>query len=198
MPSIKAVIFDLNGVFIQSPLLSKRFESDFKVPTDKFLPVLSNIMDKVRQPGAGDLFDYWAQYFKEWNVPLDKQGFYDYWFKAETENKEMTSYARHLKQDGWRLFILSNNFKERADYYRKSFPFLNELFEESCFSFETGFVKPDERCFTSILQKYRIQPTSCFYFDDSEKNIAVANKLSIHAYKFEGLEQVKMILSKVN
>jgi FMN phosphatase YigB (HAD superfamily) len=44
---IKATIFDLNGIFLQSPKLSDRFEKDFGVPVATFLPKLSEIMDKV-------------------------------------------------------------------------------------------------------------------------------------------------------
>jgi beta-phosphoglucomutase-like phosphatase (HAD superfamily) len=43
---IKAIIFDLNGVFIHSPKLSERFEKDFGVPTAQFLPKLGKIMDE--------------------------------------------------------------------------------------------------------------------------------------------------------
>lgn len=50
---MKAAIFDLNGIFLQSPKLSDRFEKDFGVATSVFLPKLSEIMDRVRQPNAG-------------------------------------------------------------------------------------------------------------------------------------------------
>lgn len=54
----REAIFDLNGVFIKSPSLSKRFEHDFGILTKQFLPALSDIMTIVRQPGAGDIYEY--------------------------------------------------------------------------------------------------------------------------------------------
>ena len=56
---IKAIIFDLNGIFIQSPKLSDRFAKDFGISSEVFLPKLSEIMNKVRQPSAGSSFIYW-------------------------------------------------------------------------------------------------------------------------------------------
>ena len=72
---LKAAIFDLNGIFLQSPKLSDRFEKDFGVPVAVFLPKLSEIMDKVRQPNAGRAFDYWQPALKEWKVNFSEQEF---------------------------------------------------------------------------------------------------------------------------
>ncbi|OGY67859.1 MAG: hypothetical protein A3I24_02055 [Candidatus Harrisonbacteria bacterium RIFCSPLOWO2_02_FULL_41_13b] len=52
----KAVIFDLNGVFVQSPKLSERFRDELGVSTEEFLPVLKEVMAKVRMPNAGSSY----------------------------------------------------------------------------------------------------------------------------------------------
>ncbi|MCX6815479.1 MAG: hypothetical protein NT120_01325 [Candidatus Aenigmarchaeota archaeon] len=148
---IKAVIFDLNGVFIQSPLLSDRFSEKFNVSEKKFLPVLKEIMVKVRKPNAGDAFDLWKPHLNEWKVYLSREQFFDFWFSAEKEVSEMIALAKKLKAGKLRLFILSNNFAERAAYYKKKFRFLGELFEKVSYSWETGFVKPDRSAFENIL-----------------------------------------------
>ena len=41
---IKAIIFDLNGVFIESEPLSRRFEERYGVPNEEFVAVLKEIM----------------------------------------------------------------------------------------------------------------------------------------------------------
>lgn len=193
---IKAVIFDLNGVFIQSPKLSDRFKNDFGVDTEKFLPVLKEIMDKIRRPGAGDMYDYWQPYFKEWNVELSREEFFDYWFKAEKENKEMTDLTRSLRKRGLAIFILSNNFKERAGYYKNNFPFLMEIFNKVYYSWQTGFVKPSRECFELMIKENGLNPQECLYFDDSEKNVEIAKGLGMKAYIFEGREQVENLINE--
>src|SRR5581483_750776 len=105
---LKAAIFDLNGIFLQSPKLSERFEKDFGVPVTTFLPKLSVIMDEARKPGAGNSFKFWAPALKEWGVKLSEQEFWGYWFKAEKVSDRMVSFAKELRSKGIKVFILSN------------------------------------------------------------------------------------------
>lgn len=79
----RAVILDLNGVFLVSPKLSDRVVKDFGVPTSAFLPKLFEIMDKVRRPGAAPTFTYWKPALAEWGIKLSEQEWWNYWFKAE-------------------------------------------------------------------------------------------------------------------
>jgi HAD superfamily hydrolase (TIGR01509 family) len=195
---IKAVIFDLNGVFIQSKMLSERFAKDFNIPAEKFLPALKEIMAEVRQPNANGLYSYWQPYFAEWNLTLSEQEFYDYWFKAETDIPEMLAIAQKLKDEGLKIFILSNNLRERTKYYEETFSFLKTLPEKVYYSWQTGFVKPDERAYQLILTENNLRAHECLYFDDSAKNVEVANKLGIKSYKFEELEKLKEQLLKNN
>src|SRR5271170_2630062 len=97
---IRAGIFDLNGIFLQSPKLSDRFEKDFGVPVATFLRKLSEIMDKVRQPNAGEAFQYWLPILREWNVNLSEQEFWDYWFKGEIQSEAMIAFAKELRSKG--------------------------------------------------------------------------------------------------
>lgn len=182
---IKAVIFDLNGVFIISPKLSERFEQDFNVPLDEFLPALKEIMDKVRLPGAEDLYDLWKPYFVKWNISLNEEEFLNYWFSAEKENTELTDLAKKLKAKGIQIIILSNNFRERAGYYEENFSFLKELFDGVYYSWQTGIVKPDVKAFDNILTKHNLKPEEVLYFDDSDKNIKVAETLGVESHIFD-------------
>jgi HAD superfamily hydrolase (TIGR01509 family) len=180
----KAIIFDLNGVFIISPRLSDRFKDDFSVPTSEFLPVLTEIMDKVRRPKASNIYDLWVPYLAKWNIKLSKNEFLDYWFNVERKNVDLTDLIRKLKGKGIKIIILSNNFKERTDYYNKTFPFINELFDGIYYSWQTGFVKPDIRAFEVILKNNDLKPEDCLYFDDTEKNISLANSIGIKSHIF--------------
>jgi glucose-1-phosphatase len=180
---IKAVIFDLNGIFIQSPKLSSRFEWDFNVPINDFLPKLSEIMDKVRQPNAGPSFDYWSPVLKEWNINLSEKEFWDYWFKSETVSEPMIEFAKGLKSKSVRVFILSNNFKERAEYYAQ-YPWMQDVIDQPYFSWQTGLVKPNPEAWMKILADHNLKPEECLYFDDQEKNVAAATSTGITSYMF--------------
>lgn len=181
----KTIIFDLNGVFIVTPRLSDRFLNDFGVPIDEFMPALQEIMDKVRRPNAVSSYSLWAPYLKKWGISFSESEFLDYWFSGELkENADLVNIARELKSQGYKLIIMSNNFRERAEYYTKHFKFMSELFEKVYYSWQTGFVKPDVRAFQQIFTDFNLQPSDCIYFDDSDKNIQLAESLGVQSYIF--------------
>ena len=195
---VKAVIFDLNGVFIQSPKLSDRFQERFGIPASDFLLVLKEIMARVRTPGAGDAFAYWQPYLKVWSIELTKGEFFNFWFSAEKEVPEMVELARNLKNRGVKVFILSNNFVERAAYYDANFPFLREVADTVYYSWQTGFVKPNPEAYRKILSDNNLKPEECVYFDDAQENIDAAKSLGIASFRYQGSgetkERVKQLL----
>lgn len=192
---IKAIIFDLNGVFIQSPKLSDRFTARFGLSEKDFLSALNEIMAKVRLPNAGDAFLYWRPYLQKWGVNLSKDDFFDFWFTAEKEVPEMITFARELKNKGLKIFILSNNFIERATYYDKNFPFLQEITDKIYYSWQTGFIKPIPGAYKKILNENSLKPEECIYFDDVKENVETAKGLGIPSYIFEGVGAVKNIIT---
>ena len=191
---IKAIIFDLNGVFVKSPRLSDRFEKDFGISKDIFMPALQEAMAEVRLPNAKDYFEYWKPYFKEWNLSLTREEFLNYWFGSETLDDEMVKFAKELKEKGIKIFILSNNLRERSAYYKEHFKVLDKIFDKMYFSWQTGFIKPDIRAYKNLLEENNLKPEECVYFDDSEKNIETARSLGIESHLFEGLESLKTLL----
>ena len=194
----KAIIFDLNGVFIKSPKLSDRFRDDFNVPEKEFMPALLEIMQKVRRPGSMDVFLLWRPYLKKWEIDFSKDQFFDYWFGKEGVDETLFEFALELKKMGYKIFILSNNFIERAKYYEKEFPELFDkmgIFDRVYYSWQTGFVKPDKRAFELLLKENDLNPTECLYFDDSLRNIESAAELGIESYLFDGIEDIKTKLN---
>lgn len=194
---IKAVIFDLNGVFIQSPKLTDRLREEFGVPDENCLPILKEVMARIRKPGAGDTFGYWRPHLEEWGIDMTKEEFFDFWFGAEKEVPELIDVANRVKNKGAKLFVLSNNFVERSEYYKKNFSFLN-IFDKVYYSWQTGFVKPDPRSFENLLSENDLRPEECIYFDDSEENVRVAKDLGMNAFLFDGVEGLNRVLIEHN
>ena len=184
---IKAVIFDLNGVFIESEMFSDRFERDHGVPSKEVVNALKEIMPKVRQPKAPSCYSLWEPHLNRWKTELNEEKFFDYWFSGENLVSEMLKYAQALIKNGLKVFLLSNNFKERTTYYREHFPKLFRTVDKAYFSWETGFVKPDRKAYLSICKENKLQPEECVYFDDSEQNVGVARSLGMHAEQWQGL-----------
>ena len=192
---IKAVIFDLNGIFLQSPKLSDRFSKDFGISTSLFLPKLSEIMEKVRKPNAEPAYKYWKEVLKEWKLEISESDFWKYWFGAEIQSEKMIAFAKYLKAKGIKVYILSNNFKERANYYDQ-YPWIHEVVDKVYFSWQTGFVKPDVRAWELILNENNLKGEECIYFDDQEKNIKSAESVGIKSFQFINEEELEKVVNE--
>ncbi len=194
---IKAVIFDLNGIFLQSPKLSDRFEKDFHIDAEIFKIKLNEIMEAVRKPKARPTFEYWKPFFEELNLKFSESEFWDYWFKSEIPSEQMIQYASKLRSSGIKVFILSNNFKERSEYYN-NYQWIHESADKVYFSWKTGFIKPDTRAWQLILSENNLNPEDCIYFDDQEKNLLAASEVGIKSYLFTDEVELELIISENN
>jgi putative hydrolase of the HAD superfamily len=153
-------------------------------------------MDKVRQPNAGNAFGYWQPVLKEWNVNLSEQKFWDYWFKGEVQSEFMIKFARELRGRGIKIIVLSNNFKERAEYYGH-YPWMRDAVDKIYFSWQTGFIKPDPRAWELVLKENDLKPEECIYFDDQDKNIKAAESVGIKSFKFTNEVELELTLRKL-
>jgi len=190
---IKSVIFDLNGIFIQSPKLSERFETDFNIPVSEFIPHLSEIMSRVRQPHAGPAFQYWKPILEKWKLNLSEQEFWDYWFSAEIVSEKMVTFSKELRAQGIKVFILSNNFKERAEYYGH-YPWMVDAIDKVYFSWQTGYIKPDTNAWLQILSENKLRAGECLYFDDQDKNLQAAESLGIRSFMFTNEAELQKVV----
>lgn len=193
---IKAIVFDLNGVFIKGPRLSQVFCDKFGVPIEEFMLALNETMAKIRLPRAGDFFICWQPYFQKWGLNLTKDDFCSLWFGSEKEVPELVELARQLKKGGLKVIIHSNNFAERSAYYQENFPFIKEVFDKVYYSWQTGFIKPDPRGYQKILTDNGLEPQECLYFDDKEENVREAQALGLNSFVFADVDDLKIILGK--
>lgn len=194
MNDIKAVIFDLNGVFLKSESLSRRLADKTGKDAEAIYEVMRPILKEVRNPERrGE--EVWKPLLDLLRMSLPE--FFDFYFSGETIDEEMLKFARDLKNRGLRIFILSNNFRERTEYYRKNFPQLFEVADKVYFSWETGFVKPDPAAYKNLLTENDLQGEECIYTDDSQENLEVAGTMGIRGIKYESGEQVILEINKL-
>lgn len=187
----KAVIFDLNGVFLQSEYLSNRFSAKYGIPEEEFMVALKDVMGQVRKPKAPPAYTLWNPYFEKWNLNISENEFWQFWFSGEKLDDKLVEYSKKLKSKGIKVFILSNNFKERTEYYRRHFPEIFSVVDKAYFSWETGFVKPSIGSLQLLLTQNRLQPSDCIYFDDSDKNLEVARSVGIRSEMWVDLPTAK-------
>ena len=192
---IKAIVFDLNGVFLQSEYLTKRIEEEFGIPSDKSLPVLKESLNETRLNSKVGIFEYWVKLFKKHNIEITEDKFLSFWFSGESLVNDFVSLSRKIRERGLSVYIFSNNFKERTEYYRKNFKEIFDNVDNSFFSWETGYVKSDLKAYKNLLSIIKLEPEEIIYFDDSENNIQLAKSLGINAYIYEDFEGTYRVLT---
>ena len=89
----------------------------------------------------------------------------------------MVHRVRVLKDDGYKLGILTNNVKEFGPYWRATIPC--ELFDVIVDSCEEGIVKPDPEIYRRTLARLDVDPHACVFLDDSAANCDAAAALGM-------------------
>lgn len=91
------------------------------------------------------------------------------------------AFIKECKKQGLDVYMISNWDKESFPLLQKRYPELFSLFDGIIISGDVMTVKPEEKIYQLILEKYNINPRTCFFFDDQKENINAARKLGINA-----------------
>lgn len=95
------------------------------------------------------------------------------------------SLLNELRKEGYSLYYLSNwdRWSSRELIRNGKMDFL-KLFDGGIFSCDVGCMKPDEKIYKCLFNKYNIDPNRAIFFDDRKENIDAANKLGIKGILF--------------
>lgn len=92
--------------------------------------------------------------------------------------------VRFLKMRGLKLYYLSNYSEHLYKKTRQHMGFLEE-FDGGLFSYEVLSIKPEEKIYRLLLDKYSIVPEKAIFFDDRQVNTEAASRLGIKGVVFE-------------
>lgn len=96
------------------------------------------------------------------------------------EIKENTDWLRSLKSEGYGIYGLTNWSAETLPEVTGRFDFFR-LFDGIVVSGEERLLKPDERIYRVLLDRYGLKPQECLFIDDNPHNIATARSLGMEA-----------------
>jgi haloacid dehalogenase superfamily, subfamily IA, variant 3 with third motif having DD or ED len=90
-----------------------------------------------------------------------------------------------LKKVGYRLYYLSNFPADIFDEVKRSYPFF-KYFDGGIISAIVRYSKPNPEIFRLLLEKYGLNPSECFFIDDHEENILVAESIGMKGFCTSG------------
>lgn len=197
---IKNIVFDLGRVLIDWE--AKKYIKSFGYD-DETVEYLNKVVfcgeewldcDKGKYERNTDLVEMLSKKYPEHAEKIAKILTKD-WVKILKLKEDSSEYLINLKQQGFKIYILSNLSKESYDHNSK-YEFFKYI-DGGIYSFESKKIKPDHRIYIELLEKYNLVPEETIFIDDIEENVNIANNLKINGIIFNNLEQVKKDVERV-
>ena len=114
--------------------------------------------------------------------------FKEIYFEALNPNPQMIELMRELKDEGYRMAMLTNNVQEWEPLWRSMLP-VDEIFETVVDSGFVGCRKPESKIYRLTLERIGMPAEACLFVDDVEVNCEGARKAGMTAVHFQDNEQ---------
>ena len=117
------------------------------------------------------------------------------WVQIHSLKEETARYLAELKTRGYRIYLLSNLSKESYDYISQ-YTFFT-LIDGGVFSYQEHICKPDAGIYEILLSRYGLCAGETVFLDDSEANIAAAERCGMHGIVFASFNQANLQLEQL-
>lgn len=102
-----------------------------------------------------------------------------------------------LKNKGYALYLLSNFSTDGIEILFKRYDFF-ELFDGAVISSKEKLVKPEEKIYQVLLDRYSLNPSESVFIDDLLANVNTAKRLSMHSIYLPYQTDLRNELIKMN
>lgn len=194
-PAVKAVIFDMGGVILPSPLPTiATVEQEYGLPVgtinDQLIKTYSN--DEGLW-GALELGKFTVQEFQEkiTTTPLQPDVIQALFSNFHTSYAqpfpEMIDVIKCLQSEGILVGLLTNNWF--VDKNNTFLPVDQSLFDGIVESARVGCRKPGKKIFGVMLKSLGIEAEEAVFLDDMRVNVEAARSLGLQAIKVDNSKQ---------
>ncbi len=181
MISIKNIIFDLGGVLLRKKPVSVLDDLDIDNETYN---ELKRFFDNWNDLDLGNIT--LEKKYLECNFPKEYDSLYKEYlvnfYKYRKINKDLIKCIELLKNNNYKVYVLSDNVKGCFDFYKNN-PLFKDL-DGWVLSCDYHEVKETGKLFDILLNNYGLESHECYFIDDSEINVKEAGKRGIKGYIF--------------
>jgi putative hydrolase of the HAD superfamily len=119
---------------------------------------------------------------------VDLSAFADTLWKGLHPNEPMIAFMASLRDDGYRMALLTNNVREWELRWRALAP-VDEIFELVIDSAFVGMRKPDPEIYELCLERLEVAAGECLFVDDREDNCEGARAVGMRVVRYLDFEQ---------
>ena len=105
--------------------------------------------------------------------------FFENWLDIFEPIQKNINIMKNLKQNGYKVFALSNFIKEAYEFVIKKFDFFS-LFDGQVISWKEKVIKPDMEIYKIILDRYNLPSRKCVFLDDHSSFLVSAQQLGMY------------------
>jgi 2-haloacid dehalogenase len=183
---VKAVVFDLGGVLIDwDPRYLYRKLLDDEAAVEEFLATVCTPEWNAEQDRGRPFAEGVAELVERHPVHAAAiTAYHERWTEMlGGDIGGSVELLAELRETGVPVYALTNWSAETFGVARERFGFL-EWFDGVLVSGEERMIKPDPAIFRLLLDRFGLDPEATFYVDDSEQNVAAADRLGFDAVRF--------------
>ncbi len=197
---LEAVIFDLGGVVMDSPLHAiARYEADRAIEHN----AINHSIVAAGEAGAwsrlerGELdvesfYDPFEADCRAAGLDVDGRRVMEYIATARNPRPEMLRAIERIRAQGLRVAALTNNWPNDGENP------LRERFHVFIESSVVGLRKPDPRIYELVCRELEVAPPASAFLDDIGRNLKSARALGMHTIKVDeplpALEELEKLL----
>lgn len=115
------------------------------------------------------------------------------WNDIFRENREVSGLIRRLRQNGYRLILVSNTNKLHFDHIARRYPVMKQ-FHHHVLSYKLKTRKPEKKMYRHALRVSRAAKHEIFYADDRMDFTDAAAKHGVHVHTFTQASLLKRAL----
>jgi len=189
---IKAIIFDVDGVIINTGFFTKRLESDFNIPVEKTRSFFKGRFQEC-QLGKADLKEELQKVVSDWGWTKSVDDLLDYWFEDSKNNVNqiLVNEIKDYRQNEIKCYLGTNQEEYRSEYLKNTIGLKNVL-DGFFVSSEIGFRKPAKEFFESISKELSdLNKTEVLFWDSDEEIVEAAKEFGFNAELYVGYDDFK-------
>ena len=185
MDSLKAILFDADGVFQRPPpdLAARLALATGLAPSlaDRFILDLF-AAEALAETGTEDFFACAQRVLARWELSLSNHRLGELWHEIEVD-KPVLALVADLRGRGIYCALASNQQSHRAHFMSEHLGYA-ALFDAEFYSCHLGHMKPAAAYFEAVIQALRLTPQQILFIDDRAENVEAASRVGIHAALF--------------